>query len=635
MKVMKTIFDNWTWSVDSFPMPKPFENLSKEQLTVDTVTSKYTTDKTYGKTGKKTCRAHTSCAVAFMNYVRLAQGKDASLSIGSIDTPDGKRYIASVEYTDNVDNTNMQEIAIWNPNPNSDESAFKACVIDEDGNVHNAKYSANNHNILGIAMFAAMIPEIMKEKEANDAFERFKEIELDSNASLIKTAYLLLAVYCDNVYRRVMGQADEFNLNAQIVSGNLDPITETALRHYEIDMIAGKKFDFIEEKKTSVESKNDFSTLRTLYGDPDEKWNPKELSMIPNIDNVEISDEAIYAAKLFRNAEKLGIAQNNFGFMGEAGSGKSTDAMAIAAILNKPFLVLSISSNTDETNIKAGIYPVFSVQDEDGNLQDGFKSRGKKWSDVTTLEEITFDPETAYEKLTGSRVENVTAQDVMEWILLNGADREENKYVYMLSPLVEALTKGYVVEVQEVNLCNDPAVMPIINEFLERGTIRMDNGQTLKRDPSGIAIFTMNIDYAGCNQMNASVMSRLHWKAIKNTPSAKEMVKRLFTEVTIESNDNIRDEANKMAKIVVEINDYCKTKGFNDGVCGYREFKNWFITTQILGVSPHAAAKNTIIPTATLDLNAQNELVTGVLEKYYREDIAPTASKRRGRRSNK
>lgn len=163
----------------------------------------------------------------------------------------------------------------------------------------------------------------------------------------------------------------------------------------------------------------------------------------------------------------------------------------------------------------------------------------------------------------------------------------------------------------------------------------MDNGQTFSRDPEGVAIFTMNIDYAGCNQMNASVMSRLHWKVIKNTPSAKDMVYRLKTEVggtsfTVDS--DAETLMNKMARTVVEIAQYCKEKGFDDGTCGYREFRNWFYATMLLEADPFTTAISTVISTATLDLQAQDELKTAVLESSFADPNSQATSGNRRRK---
>ena len=617
----------------------PFNDLSEKDLRTDIV-SDFTKPHNFKGTGPVSARAHTACAMAYLGYIKALQGKsDGEFAIGTFPTPDGERYIASVEYTDTDVNTTIKEVAIWNPNANPNESNFKSIFIDEDDNLHNANYTEANHNILGVAMFAAMLPKIVEEDEAKRCVTTFSLDDLTSGEDIrIKTAYARTSLFCDNVYRRVLGQATaDVNLSANLISGQLDPIVATTLETIDITPIVGT-FNFkIETAETSATEPTDLASLRKLYGDPDEKWSETERSLIPSLEsmrNVEVSKEAIEAVKLFRNGQKFNMPYNNFGFMGNAGSGKSTDALMIAAILNKPFVVLSISSNTDETNIKAGIYPVFSTQDNEGKLKDGFKGGSKLWSSVTSLEEIDIDPETAYEKLTGKHIDDVTSQDCMEWILRNGADKEDNKYVYVLSPLVKALTSGWVVEVQEVNLCNDPAVMPVINEFLERGTIRMDNGETLNRDSASIAIFTMNIDYAGCNQMNASVMSRLHWKVVKNTPSAIEMVKRLKKEILGTGLDSNIDETmlKNMAKTVIEMDQYCKEHGFDDGSCGYREFKNWFIATNLLNVDPYISANSTVISTATLDLEAQDELRTSVLEKHFSAPNMRSGNARRNRR---
>lgn len=633
MNMKKTIFMPWGFDRDILPLNMIAEGFGE---ITDAPASMFNPDE------KGKGRVHVPSAMAFVGYKKAMAGKiDAEdFAIGEFDSPDGKRYISSVVYTDTDTEESVREVSIWNPKPKDSESAFKVVLIDEDGHYRNADYSETAHNCLGISMFAAMMPKILEETEEAAA------VMASFSDGMSEMDKCLVALICDNIYHRCNGHGnhpktgEDFNLNATIISGRLDTITRSTLEGLDITPIVGK-FNFkTETVDAQVNTETTVESLRKLYGDPDSKWTEREKALIPSLESVndkEISKEAIEAVKLFRNGRKMGFNYNNFGFMGDAGSGKSTDALMIAAILNKPFLVLSISSNTDESNIKAGILPVFSMRDENGDLEDAFNS-GKRhwhWASITSLEEIHMDPESAYEKLTGERIDGVTSEEVMEWILRNGADKEENKYVYVLSPLVEALIKGYVVEIQEVNLCNDPAVLPVINELLARGTIRMDNGQTFLRNPEGIAIFTMNIDYAGCNQMNASVMSRIHWKVIKNTPSAKDMVSRLKTELggtSFAVDSDAETLMNKMARTVVEIAQYCKEKGFDDGACGYRELRNWFCATMLLEADPFTTAISTVISTATLDLQAQDELKTAVLESSFADPNSQATSGKRRRK---
>lgn len=125
-------------------------------------------------------------------------------------------------------------------------------------------------------------------------------------------------------------------------------------------------------------------------------------------------------------------------------------------------------------------------------------------------------------------------------------------------------------------------------------------------------VVTTNSDYAGCRDMNQSIISRMDLIYDIGSPDLATMVKRVMnvTGCTDEQ------ETTKMAMVVRDIADRCRQTMITDGSCGMRELKAWVLSTMITK-DPYESAMTTVIASASADPESRSDLVSTCLEKQY------------------
>ena len=85
-----------------------------------------------------------------------------------------------------------------------------------------------------------------------------------------------------------------------------------------------------------------------------------------------------------------------------------------------------------------------------------------------------MDAATAYFKLTGEYNETITEDEVYDKLLEVIAedarkfdDTTKQQFSYVESPLVQAMRKGYVLELQEPTVISNPGVLVGLNSLLD------------------------------------------------------------------------------------------------------------------------------------------------------------------------
>ena len=136
----------------------------------------------------------------------------------------------------------------------------------------------------------------------------------------------------------------------------------------------------------------------------------------------------------------------NFMLRGEAGTGKTEGAKAIAAGLGLPYLFCTCSANSEIFDFLGQMLP------------DTGDSSSHSAASYPTLEDIQMDPPTAYCKLTGIYNDQIQEAEVYEKLLevirseaqrKAGSASPGQKFRYVDTPLVQAIRNGYTLEIQE------------------------------------------------------------------------------------------------------------------------------------------------------------------------------------------
>ena len=292
---------------------------------------------------------------------------------------------------------------------------------------------------------------------------------------------------------------------------------------------------------------------------------------------------------------------------GPAGTGKTEGAKAIAAGLHLPYRCITCSANTEIFDLLGQILP--DVDEKQLSLVE----------ELPSFQDITLDPATAYEKLTGTYDEKVSENTVYEELIHHISEAMKQKqtatsssqqFRYVDTPLVEAIRNGYLVEIQEPTVIANPGVLVGLNSLLDRcNSVFLPNGEVIHRHPDTTIVVTTNHDYAGCRPMNQSVISRMNMVIDMDEPDEETMVERVLAITGCSDKKSVRT----MTQIVRSIAQYCQDNLITDGCCGVRELIAWVQSFMVCG-DIQEAAHYTILSSVTADSESRIEIEGSCLD---------------------
>ena len=331
-----------------------------------------------------------------------------------------------------------------------------------------------------------------------------------------------------------------------------------------------------------------------------------EESLIPRLPPwYVIPEEVVLACRHAKETTGSAQPMRNFMFRGPAGTGKTEGAKAFAAGVHRPYVSLTCNANFEIYDFLGQMMP---------DVQTGSVRRD---ADLPSLQDIQMDPASAYCAMTGEYREDVTDSDVFDKLLEVMALRAKaeqhaqarQSFRYVDTPFVQALRRGYVVEIQEPTVIANPGVMVGLNSLLDRcNSITLPTGEVIERHPDCVAIVTTNIGYEGCRDMNQSVLSRMNLIIDFDQPDTATMANRIIKLTGCTDKGAVR----QMVECVGEIIRCCREKSITDGSCGMRELIAWvqsfMVTHDIL-----AAAKYTVLSAVSGDPENREEILSSCL----------------------
>jgi len=254
---------------------------------------------------------------------------------------------------------------------------------------------------------------------------------------------------------------------------------------------------------------------------------------------------------------KISPALRNFYLTGEAGTGKTMGAQALAALLGVPYGKLTCNEDFEVFDIFGGLMPV----------TDTVKTASSSVLDGITADDLVFAPEMVAQKV-GAKSSDF--KDIMEAIAKNGG----KEYHYVESDAVRAYRYGGVCEIQEAKVVRKAGTLVGMNNMLENGPdkcITLPTGEVVKKHPNCIFVFTSNEAYEGCRTLNQSVLSRMNVQRHIDLPDEETMAARVMKKTGFPDREYMR----RMVEVVREIHEYCEKQEITDGVCGMRELESW------------------------------------------------------------
>ncbi len=190
---------------------------------------------------------------------------------------------------------------------------------------------------------------------------------------------------------------------------------------------------------------------------------------------------------------------------GEPGTGKTAMYMGVAAGCGLPLYSQAAHAMMEPFDFFGQFIP--EGEGTDKHLKR--ISLSEVLNGITYLEDIVLDPTASFQKITGQRKDDASEMDCISAAFalanqsLNTGQSGQQRFKFVPGQLVYAMKYGGVFGFDEINLPQNPGVIPALNSAMD-GTqsITLPNGEIVKRHPNCIFISTTNVDLEGCRRIN-------------------------------------------------------------------------------------------------------------------------------------
>ena len=595
------LFESWSFRLE---LPAPFND------------PMYSGQKDFGRSiyntagSVKKASLHAPSLRAILAYSKLvlaAERGDSVTDLGAVGHQGNTYRVAEYVSADKTD------CVVFNPT----NGKFIASRFQHSGGSA-TPYTLGAGNCSGSALLFSLMPVFEEDSEFHDCLAEFKDA-MASGWPDMDSAFKTALTLCDNIYRRIENAQNVGKAGIKLsvpTTGNVSNLSQLAIDNGSYAPTAAVYGDF-----TILKGGNPVSTGPKVYAHTDlvgqyclsnRTLSAREQAMVPSLpDWYIIPREVVRVCEHAKMTSASKQPMRNFLFRGEAGTGKTMGAQAIAAGLNLPYTLMTCSANTEISDLIGQFIPDSGGANSDSCLAEG---------ELPRLSDIIMHPPSIYMALTGEYDDNKTEDDVLQKLVevavgrLAAKEEQQGQRIrYVDTPLIEAIRHGYVCELQEPSCIANPGVLVGLNSLLDNcQVITLPTGERVQRHPDTVIVVTTNSDYAGCRDMNQSVISRMDLIYDIAAPDLATMVKRVMNVTGFTD----EQEATKMALVVQDIAQRCQQTMITDGSCGMREFKAWVLSTMITN-DPYESALSTIIASASADPDNRADLITTCLEKQY------------------
>ena len=296
-------------------------------------------------------------------------------------------------------------------------------------------------------------------------------------------------------------------------------------------------------------------------------WPAEAEKYIPSFpDDFPVMPEVLKIASRFVNSRGTRLPFNNVLWRGITSYGKSTGVEMIAYLLHTPLLRMTCSSGMDAQDFLSQYIPDSGGSDEPAD--PGTAS-------IPSFMEIVNDPESAWETLTGKYEVGVTGEQVffkMMSMASSGKTVSNARYKLVESNYVTALKNGWICEIQEMSRIKDPGVMVTLNEYDRPGArIPLANGESAVRAENAMVIYTDNVGYTSCRDIDPSVMRRMDYVLDSRSFSDDMIIERVRYNTGFDDDDRLQN----MLEVFHAVKDFCKENDITYGDLSVNEIERW------------------------------------------------------------
>ena len=435
-----------------------------------------------------------------------------------------------------------------------------------------------------VVVMLCLFQKFLENAEFNDfyqlgknLFERDLTMHTVWDPTEVDTLTTVMATLTSNAVCRVtdLRTAEMIEPGSSIPNNSANGITKPTKQQLdackEVEWVAGKAqifFDCTTASNVLADTKEFYLTFEEYVGEF-----AKRLYTIPKW--YVIPQWVLALARKIKYSTGFTVPKRTALVESPSGFGKTEACKALAALLHLLYSTTVCSADTEIFDWIGQVFPAGS--DKALTMKEIGQALG------VTLDDIELDPEGAYHILTGKKVTSVALEEVyatytqavLDYYKQNVAT---NGFVYVESELIKACRYGWLHEIQEPKVIRRPGVLVGLNELLTtKGNITLPNGEVIKKHPNTVIIFTTNKDYAGCDAINASVLSRnaefIKLKAL----TEDELVSRAIGVTGLE-----KKWLQKMAKTIVAGQKFIEDNQIIDGVSGPRELFEWANNVKIV-----------------------------------------------------
>lgn len=563
-------------------------------------------------------RGGLSTETSFYHILRMMFGFDSEKAINIATEP---ALVVAEVY--NLAENRTEQIALMTDR-NSD-GLFKAREMNEKGAL--IPYGANRR---GTLLKACLLGHYMSQGDSeliavvND-LKPLVELSPDADdwddPLMLESLGKKLCLLSNNLYYHFKGATGTTSAKTEdFRQSTLKKITEnTVLKPlFNPVMFLGQKPK--EQKKTEKIKPGQY------FFNPNRVLSDYEKLLVPKMPANYVSTAILKTIllDLFHSTTMFVKPIRNILLTGIAGSGKTTLAMAIAEGLGLPHKIFTCGPDTDSISIIGQLLPNTRKKSAE-KISSVCKKLG-----IPTFDDVENDFDGAFEKLFGKKPTAYNSpsecyNEIGKRCMDENASLSSD-FVFVKSPIVEALQNGWVIEIQEPTIIKRETVLEELNALLEYGdtaVTTLPTGEVIRRHPDAVVLFTTNLGYAGCKSLQQAVLSRVDERYDLALPTIKEMVKRCI------SNTGFKNETmlTTMATCCHKVAQYCGDKDIVDGICGPREFENWAKKAMLIAMRWEelevteecviASAFPTMLSKATQVYEDLEDILTGAFCTFY------------------